>query len=79
MFIGLFSFCTIRTFDESLAINSKGPIICIYLNDKPCQTRPTLINTNFNKTLFYLFIVSVDKCGGSCNTIDHSYAQVCVP
>ena len=28
---------------------------------------------------FYPFIVSVNKCGGSCNTIDEPYAQVCDP
>ena len=28
---------------------------------------------------FFPFIVSVKKCGGSCNTIDDPYAQVFVP
>ena len=27
---------------------------------------------------FYAFIVSVNKRGGSCNTIDDPYAQICV-
>ena len=29
-------------------------------------------------TLFYPYTVSVNKCGGSWNTIDDRYAQVCV-
>ena len=29
--------------------------------------------------LFYPFTVTVDKCGGSCDTIDDPYAGVCVP
>ena len=33
----------------------------------------------YNETLFYLFTVSVNKYGGSCNTIDHPYARACVP
>ena len=31
------------------------------------------------KLVFFLFTVSVNKCGGSCNTFDDSYARVCVP
>ena len=38
------------------------------LKNRPCQARPTLVNTNFNKTLSYSFTAIVDKCGGSCNT-----------
>ena len=29
--------------------------------------------------LFYPFSVSINKCGGSCNTIDDPYVSVCVP
>ena len=36
--------------------------------------RPTLINIHSNEPLYYQFTVSVCKCGGSCNTIDDSYA-----
>ena len=36
---------------------------------------PTLVNKNSDETLFYQFTVSVNKCGGSCNTI----ARVRVP
>ena len=46
------------------------------LNNRPCQARPTLVNINSDETLFYPFTESVDKCGGSCNTIDDQYARV---
>ena len=29
--------------------------------------------------LFYRFTVSPNKCSGSCNTIDGSHTQICVP
>lgn len=29
--------------------------------------------------MHYLLAVSVDKCGGSCNTINNPFARVCVP
>ena len=70
MFIGLLSVCTIGSFGESLVSNSKGPIKCVTLNNRPCQAIPTLVNINSDETLFYPFTVSVNNCGGSCNIID---------
>ena len=67
--------CTIGPFGESLASNSKEAIKCMPVNNKRCWLRPTLVD----ETLFYPFIVSVNKCGGSCYTIDDPYAGVCVP
>ena len=79
MFIGLLSACTTKSFGESLASNSKGHIKCVSLDNLTYQTRPTLVNTNSNERLYYPFTVNINKCGGSCNTIDDPYAQVCVP
>ena len=79
MFIGLLSTCTIGSFDGSLASNSKGYIKCVLLNNWPCQAWPTLFNINSNEPLYYPFTDSVNKCGGSCNSIDDPYARVSVP
>ena len=27
----------------------------------------------------HLLLTSVNKCGGTCNTIDDPYAEVCIP
>ena len=43
-----------------------------------CQARPTLVDINSHKTLFYPFTVIANECGGSCNTINDPYAWVCV-
>ena len=40
--------------------------------------RPTSVDINSHETIFHSIIVSVNKCGGSYNTIDDPYAQVCV-
>ena len=79
MFIGLLSVFTEGIFDRSLASNSEGRIKCLSLINWPCQTRPRVLNINFNKTLFQPFIVSVNKCCGSCNIIDDTYTRVRVP
>ena len=40
------------------------------------SVRSALVNINSDETLFYPFTVSVNKCGGSCNTIDYPCARV---
>ena len=51
---------------------------CVSLNKQPCQARPTLVNVNCNQPHYFPFTVSVNKFGGSCNTINDSYAPVSV-
>ena len=57
----------------------RKPIKWMSLNNRPCQAKPTLLNISSNKTLFYPFIVSINKRGGSCSTIDDSHARICIP
>ena len=72
-------------------LNKKNGLINVYtitslisnsewcINIQPRQARPTLVNINSNQPLYYPFTFSVNKCAGSCNTIDDQYTQVCVP
>ena len=69
MFIGLI------TFGASLSSDCTK---CISLYNWPCQTRPILVDINSNKPLYYAFTVSVNKCSGSCNSINDPYARICV-
>ena len=41
----------------------------MYLNDKPCMVRPTLIDMNPNELKYYPFLISLNKCAGSCNVL----------
>lgn len=47
------------------------------VNDK-LKNEPCKVNVNPNEPLHYPFVVSLDKCGRSCNTIDGPYTRVCV-
>ena len=69
MFIGLLSTCTIGSFGEWLAFNSKGPIICVSLNNQLCKARTILVN----RTLFNQFTVSVNKLMLMLKNIDFTY------
>ena len=48
------------------------------LNNRPCQARPTRVNVSSNEPLFIHILLSVNKRGVSCNTIDHIYTRVFV-
>ena len=63
----------------SLGSNLKRPIKCVSLNNQPRKVERTIVNINSDKTLFYPFTVGVNKCGGSCNTVDDGYAGARIP
>ena len=43
---------------------------CLSLNDEPCMVRPFLIDLNPVELKNYLFMISLDKCSGSCNYLN---------
>lgn len=58
------AFNTLLFFSRSLATK------CMSLNYESCMTRPTLIFLNPLELNHYLFMISLDKCIGSCNAVD---------
>ena len=72
--------CLYVRFGESLISNLKRPVKCVSLSNQPCKARPTIVNIKSDKTLlikFYSYTVTVNESGGSCNTSDDPYSQVC--
>ena len=62
MLIGLLSVYKIGSFGESLVSTLKGIMKYVSLNNHPRQARPTLVNINFNETIFFhllLVLISV--------------------
>ena len=57
----------------------------MYLSNQnqKCKIQPTLINLNpneYNQELhYYTFVVKLDRCVGSCNTLNDLTNKVCVP
>ena len=43
---------------------------CLSLNDEPSMVRPFLIDLNPVEFKNYLFMISLDKCSGSCNYLN---------
>ena len=61
------------SFSKSLARHQPK---CLFLNDEPCIVRPTLIHMNPNELKYYPFMISLNKCTGSCNVL---FQKICVP
>ena len=51
---------------------------CVSMNNQKCKIRTKIIDINNNEPLFYLYSVEVNKCSGSCNNINDSYAKLYV-
>ena len=50
------------------------------INQK-CMPRPKILNVNEGvyEALFYPYNIQVNKCSGSCNTLDDPIARICIP
>ena len=55
----------------SLSFSGSLATKCISLNDETCLLRSNLIDLNPNKLHYYSFLVSLDRCNRSCNTLDY--------
>ena len=48
------------------------------LNNEQCVIRPTLIDLYPVELNYYLFMISLDKCSGSWNSIDDLSTKTCI-
>ena len=71
-------FFTAMTFFNFNPLNVNS-LECVSMNNQECKTRTEIININNNEPVFYLFSIKVNKCRGSCNNINDSFAKLCVP
>ena len=54
---------------------------CVSVVHQKCMPRPKILDVNegVGEALFYPYNVLVNKCSGSCNTLDDPIARLCVP
>ena len=62
-------------------LNFSGSLVtkCVSLNNELCMSRPNLIDLNPIELNYYPFMVSLDKCSGSCNAADDLSTKTSVP
>ena len=53
---------------------------CLSVINRECMLRPEILDVNegIGEALFYLYNVLVNRCSGSCDTIDDPMARSCV-
>ena len=49
------------------------------MNNQECKIRTEIININTNEPLFYPYNIKINRCKGSCNTINDPHAKKYVP
>ena len=64
-------------------VNASNHTKCVSLSNQKCMTQPALINLDHNEYCeefhYYLFAVKLDRCVGSCNTLNDLSNKLCVP
>ena len=71
-------FFTAMTF-INFKLSNVNSLKCISMNNQECKIRTEIINLNANELIFYPYSIKINKCKGSCTTINDPYAKICVP
>ena len=63
----------------SFNLSNVNSLVCVLMNNQECKIRTEIINLNTNEPMFYPYSIKINRCKGSCNTINNPYAKICVP
>ena len=63
------------------SINKTKALGCVSVVNQKCMPRPKILNVNegIGEALFYPYKLLVNKCSGSCNTLDNPMSKICFP
>ena len=66
---------------SSFSILKVNTLECLSVINQKCMPRPKILDVNegVSEALFYPCNVLVNKCSGSCDTLDDHMAKMCVP
>ena len=64
-------------------VSASNDTKCVSLRNQKCKIQPTLVNLHPNESSqefhCYPFSVKLDRCVGSCNTLNDLSNKVCIP
>ena len=52
---------------------------CVSINNQKWKIRSEIISVDTDEPVFYPYCITINKCKGSCNTINDPYPKLCVP
>ena len=61
-----------------LSSSITGTLNCVSMNNQQCKVRPKIIDVSSNNPIFYPFSVKINRCSGNCNSVNDTYAKICV-
>ena len=63
------------------SIIKKRTLECLSVINRKCMSRPKILDVNegIGEALFYPYNVLVNKCSGSCNTLENPMSKICIP
>ena len=51
---------------------------CVSMNNQECKIRTEIINLSTNEPMFHSYSIKINRCKGSCDTINDPYAKICI-
>ena len=60
-------------------LSNVNSLECVSMNNQECKIKTEIINLNTDEPMFYPYSIKINRCKGSCNTINNPYAKICVP
>ena len=48
------------------------------MKNQPCLDRPTITDLNPDELHYYPLIISLNRCDGSCNTVEDPFGRIWV-
>ena len=66
----------------SSIVNASNYTKCVSFSNQKCMIQPSLINLHpneYNQFHYYPSSVKLDRCVGSCNTLNDLSIKVCIP
>ena len=63
------------------SLSKVNTLECLSVINQKCMPRPKILDVNerVGEALFYPYNVLVNKCSGSCDTLDNPMAKLCIP
>ena len=60
-------------------LSNVNSLECVLMTNQECKIRTKIFNLNTNEPIFYPYSMTINRCKGSCNTINNPYTKICVP
>ena len=65
-------------FSKAMTFFSCTALKCVSINNQEGKIRSDILNISKNEPSFYCYFINLNECSGSCNNINHPYADLSV-